>query len=207
MLRMCLSAISALVLTGCAGSAYQLPQVSNADLQAMEKKVAADQAPLKVYKRSDKSYKQTLASITKRLTKNAKPLCEHAGYTSCHFQVAYSPDDTMNAYASEGYKITIHRGLLQYLKNNDEMAAVVAHEMGHHLANHNQEKQQNAATGAAISGILTAVLIGAANANNPYYSGYQQQQDQQTIENMVHAGAGTRWNGHLFFGLKKKDST
>ena len=69
------------------------------------------------------------------------------------------------------------------------MAAVVAHEMGHHLAEHNQETQQNAATGAAISGLLTAVLIGAAQQNNPYYSSYQQQQDQELLQNMMVAGA------------------
>ena len=73
---------------------------------------------------------------------------------------------------------------------DDEMATVIAHEMGHHLAKHNEEKLQNAQAGAAVAGILTAVLLGAANANNPSYSSYQQQQNQETIENMMEAGAG-----------------
>ncbi len=178
-----------LSLTGCAGSAYRLPQVSDADMQAMQKKIETNKEPLKVYERSDKKNKQMLASIADRLSKNTKPLCKYTEYESCHFQVVYNPEDEVNAYASEGYKITLYRGMMQYLKNNDEVAAVVAHEMGHHLANHNQERAENAATGAAISGIITAVLLGAANANNPYYSPYQQQQNQQTIENMVNAGA------------------
>lgn len=96
---------------------------------------------------------------------------------------------TVNAYASKGYKVVIYKGLLQYLANSDEMAAVVAHEMGHHLAKHNEETERNAAAGAAISGILTAVVLGAANANNAYYSSYQQRQDQQTIGNMMQFGA------------------
>lgn len=178
-----------LPLTACAGSAYRLPEVSNADIQAMQSKIAENKAPLKKYERSDSKYKATLASITKRLTKKATPLCEYAEYESCYFETTYDSGDTINAYASQGYKITIYKGLLQYLKNEDEMAAVVAHEMGHHLANHNQETEQNAAAGAAISGILTAVLLGAANANNPYYSSYQQQQDQQTLQDMMQAGA------------------
>jgi len=178
-----------LCLTACAGSAYRLPQVSSADVQAMKEKVTENPVPLKVYERSDQAYKERLATITSRLKKNAKPLCDYAQYESCYFETTYNPEGTVNAYASEGHKITIYRGLLQYLKNNDEIAAVVAHEMGHHLAKHNQETEQNAAAGAAISGILTAVLLGAANANNPYYNAYQQQQDQQTIENMMAAGA------------------
>lgn len=176
-------------LTACAGSAYRLPQVSNTDIQAMQSKIAENKAPLKTYERSDSQYKAKLAGITKRLVKNARPLCNHAGYASCYFETRYDSGDTINAYASDGHKITIYRGLLQYLKNEDEMAAVVSHEMGHHLAKHNQETQQNAATGAAISGILTAVLIGAANSNNPYYSAYDQQRDQQTLEDMMVAGA------------------
>ncbi|WP_435641570.1 M48 family metallopeptidase [Micavibrio aeruginosavorus] len=181
--------ICGFLVTGCAGSAYQLPQVSNAEVRAMEEKLAQENKPLKTYKRSDKQYKNTLATISSKLSKSAKPLCEDSGYKECRFKVTYSPDDTVNAYASEGYKITIHKGLLQYLKNNDEMAAVVAHEMGHHLAQHNEETMQNAAAGAAVSGILTAVLLGAANANNPNYNAYQQQQDQQTIEDMMNVGS------------------
>lgn len=177
------------LLTGCAGSAYRLPTVNDADLRAMEKKMTENRAPLKMYERSNKSYKETLATINNRLVENAQPLCDYTEYTSCFFQTIYEDDDTINAYASEGYKITIHRGLLQYLKNNDEIAAVVAHEMGHHLARHNQEKQQNAVAGAAVTGILAAVLLGEANANNPYYTSYQQQQDSQTIENMMNMGA------------------
>lgn len=188
MLRFCMF-VCVVFLTACAGSAYRLPQVSDADVKNMQQKVAESAPPLKVYERSDEKYKQMLASITTRLKKNAKPLCDYAKYESCYFETVYNPDNIVNAYASEGYKITVYRGVLQYLKNNDEIAAVIAHEMGHHLANHNEETQQNAAAGAAISGILTAVILGAANANNPYYSSYQQQQDRQTVENMMKTGA------------------
>lgn len=181
--------LCSLLVTACAGSAYRLPPVSDTDIQAMQKKISSHKTSLRPYKRSDQQYKKIVARITGRLEKNIKPLCDYAEYQSCYFQVGYVADNTFNAYASEGYKISIHRGLLQYLKNEDEVAAVIAHEMGHHLANHNEETLQNAQAGAAISGILTAVLIGAANANNPYYSSYQQQQDQRTLENMMHAGA------------------
>jgi predicted Zn-dependent protease len=177
-------------LVGCAGSAYKLPEVNEADVQAMEKRIADNQKPLITYNRSEKRNRQMVDNAAKRLIKHAKPLCKHAGYESCSFNVVYKPDDTFNAFASGNNDITIYRGLIKYLKNDDEVAAVVAHEMGHHLANHIEEKTQNAVTGAAISGILTAVLIGAANANNPYYSQYQAQQDQQTVENMMSAGAG-----------------
>lgn len=155
----------------------------------MQEKISAEEKPLRVYRRSDAYYKSTLASITKRLEKNAKPLCEDSGYTQCFFKVDYNPEMTENAYASEGYKIVVYKGILQYLKTTDEMAAIVAHEMGHHLAKHNEETRKNAATGMAVSGILTAVLIGAANANNPYMTYQQRQDQQQLIHNMMNLGA------------------
>ena len=189
MFRLIILLSASLLLTACVGSAYRLPQVDQADVRAAQMKIENNKPNLKVYTRSDSKNKQLLASVSNRLSKNAKPLCKHTGYDSCYFQTVYNPESTVNAYASEGHKITVYRGLLQYLKNDDEIAAVLAHEMGHHLAKHNEETATNAATGAAVSGILTAVLVGAANANNPYYSAYQQQQDQDTIENMMNVGA------------------
>lgn len=181
--------LACFLVTACTGAAYQLPQVTQADVQAMQQKVDKENKPLKTYNRSDAHYKKTLSNITHRLSRNAKPLCEHASYESCYFQVEYNAGNTVNAYASEGYKITIFKGLLQYLQNDDEIAAVVAHEMGHHLAKHNQEKGQNAAVGAAVSGVLTAVLLAAANADAPYQTYQQQQEQKRTIENMMKAGA------------------
>lgn len=177
-----------LLTTACTGSAYKLPVVSQQELAEVEDKLESDKKDLKVYKRSDAHYRRRISTISKRLQKNAIPLCEQAEYSPCRFEVKYNNEGVINAYAHENYKITVFKGFLQYLKNSDEMAALVAHEMGHHLAKHNQETQKNAQTGAAISGVLTALLLGAANANNPYYSSYQQQQDQQTIENMMKVG-------------------
>ena len=190
--RFCLIAAlvcSLLLTSACSGSAYKLPNVSPEEKKAAEEKIASDISKLKVYKRSDSAYKTRIANISKRLHKGAGPLCEQAEYDPCYFEVIYSDENVVNAYAHEDYKITVFKVLLQYLKNDDEMAALVAHEMGHHLAKHNQETLRNAQTGAVVSGVFTALLLGAANANNPYYyNSYQQQQDQKTINDMMQVG-------------------
>lgn len=178
-----------LVLAGCTGSAYQLPTVDDAALQAMQEEMYANRAPLKMHHRSKSQYEKMLASINNRLVENAQPLCDHAGYVSCLFQTSYNGGDEANAYASEEYKITVYRGLLQYLENDDEIAAVVAHEMGHHLAQHNKEKGENIATGAVVTGVLAAVLVGTTSANNPYYTSYNQQQDAAAVQDMMEFGA------------------
>lgn len=177
-----------LPLTACAGSAYQLPMVHDHDVGRMQQKIAAQQAPLKIYERSDRTYEQMVSSITNRLMSTAQPLCSLSEYPECYFQVSYSSDDTVNAYASEGYKITIFRGLLQYLETEDEIATVIAHEMGHHLAHHNQETEQNAVAGATITGLLAAVVLAAASDGSSS-SSYLDQHNSGIVEDMMGVGA------------------
>lgn len=177
------------LISACTGSAYKLPVISKNEVIEIEKKLEADDSSLRVYKRSDRNYKNRIAKISSRLQRNSESLCKLAEYEPCRFEVKYSSKDIVNAYAHENYKITVYKGFLKYLKNNDEMAALVAHEMGHHLAKHNQESIKNAQTGAVVSGLATALLLAAANANNSYYNSYQQQQQQDAIQNMMRIGA------------------
>lgn len=181
--------LASFILTACAGSDHRLSQISQDDISKVKQEIATNKYVFKTYNRSDVANRALVSRTSNRLRKNARPLCDYTGYASCFFQIVYDSGDTINAYASENYKITIYRGLLEYLQSEDEVAAVIAHEMGHHLANHNQEKLQNAMVGATVSGLLTAVVLGVANQNNAYYDPYQQQRDKQTVENMTNVGA------------------
>jgi len=64
-------------------------------------------------------------------------------------------DPEINAYALPGGKISITRGLLARLRNEDELAAVLGHETGHVCARHAAHQYTNAM-------ILQAALIGSA---------------------------------------------
>jgi predicted Zn-dependent protease len=55
------------------------------------------------------------------------------------FTVIDSPD--LNAFATPGGFIYIHRGLLAYLDNEAELAGVLAHEIGHVTARHHGRRQ------------------------------------------------------------------
>jgi predicted Zn-dependent protease len=63
-----------------------------------------------------------------------------------------------NAFALPGRKIGINSGLLRVTVNQDQLAAVIGHEMGHVLAQHGREKvSQQTALGAVdqVLGIFT----------------------------------------------------
>ncbi len=162
--------VAALLLAGCTGTGFKIPNVSADSVNLLEQSVAQNTKLLPTIKRTDKQNAALVAKVGAKLDSVVSPLCELAKTPGCYFSVVYSPDEAVNASASESHQITINKGLLQYLGTEDEVAAVLGHEYGHVIADHVEETKHNARVGAAIGGIFTAVLVGMAAHNNPYYN-------------------------------------
>jgi predicted Zn-dependent protease len=65
----------------------------------------------------------------------------------------------VNAFALPGGKIGVYTGLLRVARNQDQLAAVIGHEVSHVLAGHSNERvSQQQATDAALS--LASVFVG-----------------------------------------------
>lgn len=78
------------------------------------------------------------------------------------FTVIDSPE--INAFALPGGYVYINRGLLLYLKSEDELAAVLAHEVGHITARHAIQQQARGRLGnaaATVGGVVAAVATGS----------------------------------------------
>ena len=155
-----------LTLSACTGAMHKLPEVSDAEVKQVYKESLTHKTVFINQGRSGKKNSVLVKNISTRLLKHIRPLCDHTGYESCFFQVVYKGKDTINAIASENNKITIYRGLIDLLKSEDEIAAVIAHEMAHHLSSHNKKTTQNAMAGSFVAGMLAA----AVKANDPYYN-------------------------------------
>lgn len=152
-------------LAGCAGADFQLPQVSDAEVSQASLTVSSAPGNLPKSHRSDDEYRRMLERVAARLTASAPPLCQHAKVENCTINIKYSPEDTVNAYADGDNSVTVHRGLLELLQTEDEVAAVVGHEFGHHLGEHLEERRNNALIGAVIGGLLAAGGAVAAGAD------------------------------------------
>ncbi len=87
----------------------------------------------------------------------------------------------LNAFAGPGGHIFIYSGLISALDNADELAGVLAHEMGHITARHlseriEQGKKINIATMAAIlAGVFVGGKVGAALSTGSVAAGIQTQ--------------------------------
>lgn len=85
----------------------------------------------------------------------------HRNDITYQFTLVDSPD--INAFALPGGYIYIHRGLLAYLNSEAELAAVLAHEVGHVTARHSVQ-QQSQSTAWNILGQAVAIGTGVGAA-------------------------------------------
>jgi predicted Zn-dependent protease len=165
------------VLQGCGTvSTFVLPEVSR-----QEALVAADEVgfdpDLPQFHRSSAYYKDTIRKIGAELTWDVDPICVRAKTEDCHFRFHYVGDDEFNAFTDKNGDIWLHRGLLDYLESDDEIAAVMAHEMGHQIAGHVATATKHAIIGALIGGLL---MGGAGVAGNVT----QDEADEMAAEGM-----------------------
>lgn len=76
------------------------------------------------------------------------------------FTVIDNPD--INAFAIQDGYIYIHRGLITYLKSEAQLAAVLAHEVGHVTANHHGRRERAQVGSSLVAGLL-AILTRSAD--------------------------------------------
>jgi len=77
--------------------------------------------------------------------------------TGGNWEVVVFEDASPNAFALPGNKIGVHTGMLTLADNQDQLAAVIGHEIGHVLAKHSNERaSQEMAVSSGMS-IVQAV--------------------------------------------------
>ncbi len=76
-----------------------------------------------------------------------------------NWEVVVFEDKSPNAFALPGNKIGIHTGMLALVENQDQLAAVIGHEVGHVLAKHSNERASQEM--AVNSGMAIIQAVGA----------------------------------------------
>lgn len=79
------------------------------------------------------------------------------------WEVVVFQDNSPNAFALPGNKIGVHTGIFLAAKNQNQLAAVIGHEVSHVLANHSNERlSQQMAVNKGLN-----ILSAAANPTSP----------------------------------------
>ncbi len=72
--------------------------------------------------------------------------------TGGQWEVVVFEDESLNAFALPGNKIGVHTGLINLVDNQDQLAAVIGHEIGHVLSRHSNERlSQETAVSTGLS--------------------------------------------------------
>ena len=111
---------------------------------------------------SNASQRNYVACVTNAIVSQL-PANQRGGWETAVFV-----DNEPNAFALPGGKVGVYTGIFTVAKNQDELAGVIAHEIGHVIANHHNERitrQMGTQTGLQIVGALLGSRYGEGVGN------------------------------------------
>lgn len=183
-MRLKLALLPALVLVACAAPTTQRPGFSQDELAAEQAEQAAavkaahpgafdDQRD---YSDAElKTLVERLRPIAGRIEKASGEICHDLGKSNCDFEIVVDPSQKgLNAHA-DGQNVVVYPAMIDFAKNDSQLAFVIAHEFAHSIMAHVASTQKNVAIGgilgtiadvvASSQGIDTGGQIGKLGAN------------------------------------------
>jgi predicted Zn-dependent protease len=159
----------AFILSACSTSStgrnqvllYSSNELESMGLQSFD--VIKQKEKMSINKATNKFVQCVSSAITVNIPKSS-----HDG----SWEIVVFDSEQVNAFALPGGKIGIYTGILKVTENQDQLAAIIAHEVGHVIENHSNERissQRLSQTSMAIAG-ATLESHGIKN-RNLYMSG------------------------------------
>jgi predicted Zn-dependent protease len=197
-------ALSGLLASGCAGSdenGLGIDLVSEEQVQQM-----GAESWQRIRSETPTSDDPAAQETANRV---AGKLLQAAGENPDDWEVVVFEGEEANAFALPGGKIGIYQGMLQTTQNDAELAAVVAHEIGHLQAAHAEERvNTEVATQGAVQLVSAALQVGNLGYANavaaalgagaqygvllPYSRNQELEADRIGLELMAEAGYDPR---------------
>lgn len=145
------------VLVGCSENPEtgrrQFAVVSDDQLGSM-----ADQAWADLIAQTPRS---TDAALQARLTAVGRRIAQTSGRTNLAWEFVVFDQPEVNAFVLPNGKVGAFRGLMELAKDDDELAAVIGHEVGHVLARHSAERvSQELAVKLGVAAVQLALSQG-----------------------------------------------
>lgn len=131
-----------------------------------------------------------------------------------HWEFNLIKDDTANAFALPGGKVGVNVGLFRVVQNDDQLAAVIGHEIGHVMAKHSAERMsqqmlvQTGLAGLGVAGTgqgMVQLLAAAAQLGVilPYSRTQEAEADRIGLHYMAEAGYDPRAAIALWQNMEK----
>jgi predicted Zn-dependent protease len=157
------AALGAALLAGVLAGCQQAPVTGRSQLILLPDdqaaKMGAD-AYKQILKESKVSKDPDLNRRVRAVGKRIAMVADDPGY-KWEFKVLQ--DKEPNAFALPGGKVGVNSGLFKVAKNDDQLAAVMAHEVAHAIARHSAERmsrQMMVQTGLGVAGAVSDTAAG-----------------------------------------------
>lgn len=99
--------------------------------------------------------------INNRVRTVGTKLAGAAGLGGQSWEYAVFEDDQANAFVMPGGKVGVYQGILKRMQNDDQLATVLGHEIGHVTARHSAERySQQLAAGVGMTAAAAALEAG-----------------------------------------------
>jgi predicted Zn-dependent protease len=145
---------------------HRLPPISDSNLGMAQTEVqTAGGAPPRRAVTNEEA-DEILNAALRRIRPTAGEVCREMNVGVCTWQFRVSSSRSLNAGAGPNGLIVINRGIVEYAANDEEVALVIAHEIGHQAANHVVTGQRNQIAGALIGAVLLGALGAAVSSGN-----------------------------------------
>ena len=151
-----------LTLSACSTSSTGRNQVSlysDAELNHMGV-TSFEQMKKEIPISKDKATNDFVLCVADAITANV-PKAAHQG----EWEVVVFDSEQVNAFALPGGKIGVYTGILNVTENQDQLAAIMGHEVGHVLEHHSNERlSANKLSNVGLT--VAAIAIGASEVDN-----------------------------------------
>ncbi len=160
------------VCCSCQKATTNSPVVNAAEIQeekhiqqSMNEEMKLQSSQRKRKKRLD--MQQRLHEVAVKIEPHARELCHKIiganEEKTCIYPIELSKKGGLNAYA-DGKKVVILSGMMQFAKEDEELAYIISHELAHNIMNHPDSTKNNAIVGG-LFGVVVDVLAASQGVN------------------------------------------
>lgn len=167
--------VTAPALSGCstnaATGARQFLLVGDSQLSQMAAASWAD-AKSKTPTSNDPRYTSRLRNVGARISRGA-------GKENEEWDYEVFDEDTKNAFVLPGNRVGFYKGMMDFTDNDDQIAAIMGHEVGHVTGRHAAERVSQQMAGQAL--VMGGTILGGVSMNKACdkYQGTAKRQCQQ----------------------------
>jgi len=151
-----------LTVTACSTSSTgrnQISLYSDSELNQMGI-TSFDQMKKEIPISKDKATNEFVLCVANAITANV-PQSAHQG----EWEVVVFDSAQVNAFALPGGKIGVYTGILNVTENQDQLAAIIGHEVGHVIEHHSNERlSANKVSNVGMA--VAAIALGASDVDN-----------------------------------------